>query len=619
MAKVAHPHVAMAEGYARAVVAGKVLACSYVRQACARHLGDLKRSKKKACPYRFDPARAERVCHFATTMPHTKGKWAARRLGDPGSNLMRLEPWQAFIVCAIFGWIRKDTGKRRFRVSYVEVPRKNGKSMLAAIVGLYMLAADGEYGAEVYSGATTERQAWEVFRPARLMALQNEDFREYFGVDVGAKNLAIVGNGSRFEPVIGKPGDGSSPSCAIIDELHEHETDDQVDTMHTGMGAREQPLLFGVTTSGTNFAGPCYSMRGEVLQVLAGDVENDELFGIVYTVDEATDWTTEDALRMANPNFDVSVSGDFLRSMQRDAIRNPRRQNTFKTKHLDVWAGARTAWMNMEWWRRQDDAPPIEEWEDEPCWMTLDLANKLDLTSRLTGFRREVDGVDHLYVYDRSYLPEDAAEDPARPHYHGWAHGGHLVVTDGNILDYDRVREDLLDDAERHPVMGTGYDPYSATQLALELQKLGITIIEIPQTVAQLSDAMKWTEALVKDGRLHHTGSPVLTWAVSNVVAREDAKGNIFPRKDRPDNKIDPAVALIMLVKMMMAGEALPESIYEQHSAEEWAGTAAGVAGDEKVATGPSTRDQSAAEATAGPPRRSKSIYEQFAPEEWGR
>jgi phage terminase large subunit-like protein len=178
----------------------------------------------------------ERVCRFIEKLPHTKGKWARAK------ETIRLEPWQIWILCCTFGWLRKTTGLRRFRVLFVVVPRKNGKSALSAGIGLYMLCADGEFGAEVYSGATNEKQAWEVFKPARLMAMRTPALCAKFGVEVNARSLVRIDDESKFETITGDPGDGQSPSCSIHDEYHEHADDGQVDTMQTGMGARDQPL-----------------------------------------------------------------------------------------------------------------------------------------------------------------------------------------------------------------------------------------------------------------------------------------------------------------------------------------------------------------------------------------
>lgn len=272
-------HSAQAEWYAKGVLDGTVPAGKWTRAAAKRHLDDLK--KGKSFPYEFVPDKGARVCRFIELLPHTKGKWAAKK------EMVKLQPWQCFLVVVLFGWIRKKNGRRRFRSAYWEIPRKNGKSLLAAGVGLYMLLADGEFGAEVYSGATTEKQAWEVFKPAKLMLQRSDKLRERLGAEVWAKALVKPADGSKFEPVIGNPGDGSSPSCAIVDEFHEHDTPELYDTMETGMGAREQPLIMVITTAGYNIAGPCHEKHDEVCKVLEGTLENEELFGCIFGCDDS--------------------------------------------------------------------------------------------------------------------------------------------------------------------------------------------------------------------------------------------------------------------------------------------------------------------------------------------
>lgn len=234
---------ATAEAYAQEVVSGNIPAGKYVRLACQRHLDDLAWQSDAGFAYHFDGKAGARACKFIESLPHTKGKWAAK------GERLTLEPWQVFLVMCVFGWMRKKNGLRRYRKALLLVPRKNGKSALAAGIGLYMLCADGEHGAEVYSGATTEKQAWEVFRPAKLMAQNTPALLSYFGLTPNAKNLNILGNASRFEPVIGTPGDGASPSCAIVDEYHEHPTDALFSTMETGMtvnGVTVDTAVFGV-------------------------------------------------------------------------------------------------------------------------------------------------------------------------------------------------------------------------------------------------------------------------------------------------------------------------------------------------------------------------------------
>ena len=543
----------IAADYARRVTLGEILACALVRKACARHLEDLSRQESKDFPYRFDERAAAKACGFVELMPHTKGVWAGR------GERLRLEPWQVFILASVFGWVRKSDGLRRFRKVYIEVPRKNGKSALSAPVGLYMMAADGEHGAEVYSGATTEQQAWEVFRPAKIMAERTPEFLEAFGVEVMASNISIPANGSRFKPIIGKPGDGASPSCAIVDEYHEHDTDELYDTMLTGMGARRQPLMWVITTAGADIAGPCYALRSDVVRMLEGTAQDDTLFGIVYTVDEGVDWTSEDALRMANPNYGVSVGDEFLREQIRDAVQNARKQNVVKTKHLNVWVTARAAFLNMERFNQAADAGLREEdFEGEACWMGLDLASKIDIACVSKLFYR--DG--KWYVFVRSYLPEARVQDPEKRHYQEWAHGGYLTVTEGDVIDYERIQTDIERDAKRFRITALGYDPYSATQMAQNLQKAGLNVIEVPQRVQQLSEPMKEIEAIILDGRLAHDGNPCTAWQFSNVTAKVDANDNVFPRKEQPHSKIDAFVATVIAKRVSMIPAADTASIY---------------------------------------------------------
>lgn len=546
-------YAARAEKYARAVVGKEIPACRWVRLACKRHLDDLKAEKRKAFPYRFDVEKAEKVCQFVELMPHVKGRWARSH------ERIRLEDWQCFMICVPFGWVRKSDGLRRYRRVYVEVPRKNAKSTITAALGNYMMAADGEHGAEVYSGAGSEKQAWEVFGPARLMAKGTPDFTSAFGVDVNAKNLSIVGTASKFEPIIGKPGDGASPSFSITDEYHEHATDEQYDTMVTGMGAREQPMAWVITTAGADTAGPCYALRHEVVDMLEGTVENDRLFGIIYTVDEDDDWTDPAVLPKANPNYGVSVFEDYLLGQQQDAINEPRKQSTFKTKHLNVWVTAASPYFNLEKWNRlADESLSMEDFAGMECFKGLDLASKLDLTADVTVFKRfEDDGELHYYAFCRAYLPEVRTEAPEARHYAGWAAEGHLITTPGDITDYAYIEGDIKGDVDRFSLVQVGVDPHNATYLITRMQDfLGEDcVVEVPMTVLNLSEPMKEIQAMIEAGRIHHDGNPVFAWAIGNVTAQEDRNANVFPRKERPENKIDPAVALILAMGRAMHGE----------------------------------------------------------------
>lgn len=554
--------------YAREVVAGEIIACKWVRLACQRHLDDLGKEKAKDYPYRFDHGKANRVCRFIELLPHVKGKWATA-IGD--ANRIKLEPWQVFWICCIFGWVKKASGLRRFTDAYICIPRKNAKSTVAAGIGLYMLAADHEYGAEVYSGATTEKQAWEVFRPAWRMVKKTPELLSYFGVEYAAKSLYILDDGARFEPLIGDPGDGASPSCAIVDEFHEHTTSSLRDTMKTGMGAREQPLLLSITTAGSNIEGPCHDLQSHVEKVLEGVLEDDSLFGIVYTIDEGDDWTSKEALLKANPNYDVSVLAPFLEIQQREAVQQASKQNVFKTKHLNIWVNAATAWMNMEEWKRCGDSSlKIEEFLGQDCYEADDLSSKIDICARMRVFLRMIPDPEtkvlarHYYLFGQYYLPEAQAMAEENQHYQRWAHEGLLTSIPGAEIQLGIVRQDILADCERFNMRCIAFDPWGAQQLQQELasELPEDTVIEIPQQTRFLSEPMKEIEAAVRSGRLHHDGDRALSWMVSNVVARSDANGNLFPRKERAVSKIDGAVATIMAISRAMVATPKKRSVY---------------------------------------------------------
>ncbi|NMG64899.1 terminase large subunit [Azoarcus indigens] len=548
----------MATAYARDVVEGRIVACKWHRLACARHLKDLERFAADDSAYVWTPELtdasgkayrpAERVCRFAELMPHIKGDWAAR------GQRIKLEAWQVFVLASVFGWVNRTTGKRRFRVADLFVPRKNAKSTIAAVIGNYMLAVDGEFGAEVYSGATSQDQALEVFRPALLMARATPGFVGRFGVTANASNLAVIATNSKFEPVIGKPGDGASPSCAIVDEYHEHKTSELYDTMVTGMGARSQPLILVITTAGADISGPCYQHQTELQKILEGVIENDQRFGIIFGIDEDDDWTTELALRKANPNYGISVDAEFLQLQQRDAMADPRKQNVFKTKHLNIWVAAASPWLNLYNLQQAGD-PSLtllsHEWDG--CINGLDLASKQDIASSVWLCWLGDGDERHYYAFSRNYVPEAAVEKPENGHYQGWVNSGHLIQTPGNMIALEQIEEDVL--ASPVPINEVAKDPWGGHQMGANLQAEGLEVIDIPQQTSYLSEPMKQIAALVDAGRFHHDGNPAYVWMLSNVECKPDRNENVFPRKSRAGNKIDAAVATITAMNRAMSGD----------------------------------------------------------------
>ncbi|RJQ29205.1 terminase large subunit [Candidatus Parcubacteria bacterium] len=544
-------YAARANKYAREVLSGKIPACIYVRQACQRHLDDLAQSKDKSYPYYFDTGTADRICSFAENMVHVKGKWALESI--------RLEAWQIFLFAVAFGWLRHTDNMRRFREIYWEIPRKNGKSLMGAIIGLYMAFADTEAAAEVFSGATSEKQAWKVFWQARQMCLKSEEFREHFGIYVGAKNLCCLDDGSKFEPIIGDPGDGDSPHCAIIDEYHEHKKSNLYDTMKTGMGARTQPMRVVITTAGMDTSTPCYAKHDDSIKILAGVLQDDETFPCIFTIDPDDDWTLLENWKKANPNYGVSVFEDFLEARRQEAMVKTGEQNELKCKHLNVWSSAGVAWINILQWRKNIIPMTLEELKGQPCIAALDLASKIDLVALVFMFKFP----EYYYFFGRYYLPENTVDLPANRHYQKWRDEGHLIVTPGARTDFHYVKDDLLEHNKTFPIKELAYDPHEAAMLIQEIEEeASFPCIEVMQSAAQISEPMKELEALYMAGNLHHDGNPILNWTASNVVLKSTRTKLFYPAKERPENKIDPIVAAIMALKRAMI--AAPTSVYEE-------------------------------------------------------
>lgn len=554
----------MAAAYVDDVLSGRRPACKWVKLACQRHRNDLERAAK-GWLYTFDTEKAERVCRFIELLPHIKGVWARIKPGEPKAHLLKLEPFQCFIVCVLFGWLRISDGKRRFRLAYICMPRKQGKSALVAALGLYMLCADGEPGAEVYSGAGSEKQAWEVFGPARLMAERTPELLKHFGIEVNASNVNILLSASKFEPLIGKPGDGASPSCAIHDEYHEHLDASQFDTMLTGMGARDQPLQLVITTAGDNTSGPCYDLQLTIQHILDGVTEDEEKFGIIFTIDADDEWTAPEALVKANPNIDVSVSLEFLQSRQKEAIRNPREQQRFKVKHLCLWVGARAGYFDMQRWSELGDPTlRLDDFAGRPCRIGLDLASKVDIAAMEVLFPPLETG-GKWATFGFHYLPEKTIELGENEHYRGWLNSTppRIIATDGDITDYERIRDDIIDLTSRFQVEDVAYDPHQATMLVTELGKEGVPCVEFRPTVLNFSEPMKQIAALIRARQIVHDGDPCMTWMMGNVVSKTDRKDNDYPNKERPEKKIDGPVALISAMGRAMAGDGVGPSSYE--------------------------------------------------------
>lgn len=358
-------------------------------------------------------------------------------------------------------------------------------------------------------------------------------------------------NNSRFEPCVGKPGDGTSPHCAIIDEYHEHDTNELYDAMKTGMGARSQPLLIEITTAGTNLISPCARQHDYAQSVLNGVLRDDSFFTVMYGIDKEDDWTDFNTWIKANPNYGVSVYEDYLRGQYLDAMNRPDKQNINRTKHLDEWLSSDSPWININSVKECiiKDLKP-EDVVGKRCCLSLDLASKIDIAALTLLFWD--DTTKEYWSFQKFYLPRHTVEDPSNSFYRVWESQGLLTVTPGAEIDFGLIEEEAVEWYKRYNCEVMTYDPWKATQMAQNLTKKGLNMIETRQTIQNMSEPMKELEGAVYSKRFHYDGNEMLTWMFGNVVCHVDKKENVYPNKKNPKNKIDGIVTNIMGINMAM-------------------------------------------------------------------
>jgi len=557
--------------YALRIVEGRELAGRFERLACQRLLNDLDREDTPDFPYVLDRALGSRACRFIELLPHIKGEWARPVYQDGKLSYakLKLEDWQLFIEFQLFGWVHRETGLRRFRRSYEEVARKNAKSTRAAGRLLYMLTADKEPGAHVYSAATTGEQAREVFDVSRNMALRESEFIARFGVECGKHDITVPSSASSAKPLNaeGSTLDGLNIHFAVVDELHAHKTRAVYDVLDSATGARSQPLISMITTAGSDRSGICYEQRDYTIKVLEGVAPDETWFGIIYTIDEGDVWHDPAVWRKANPNLGISVKTDDMEAACRKALAMPSAVGNFLTKRLNVWISSDSAWMDMQSWERcGDKALQLSDFLGEPCWIGMDLAEKRDFAALCLIFRR----ADVWYAWPRLYLNESAINESGNAHLQGWARSGHVVVTDGNITDFDVVADDLRRYCTDFDVQEIPFDPALSRYFATKLVEEGLPLVEVRQAPMFYTQPLIHCENLVLEQKLRHNANPVMTWMMSNVVVSVSKfSGLKHPVKDREENKIDGPVALLMGLGRAMLGSTDGKSFWEQDASEE--------------------------------------------------
>jgi len=547
--------------YAQKVIDGVIPSCQFVIQACERHIRDLERDD-----IWFDYDHAEYVCdYFPVMLTLTKGKDA--------NKPFVLELWQKFIVGSLFGWKKKGSDLRRYKTAHIEIPKKNGKTELMAGIALYMLEADGEAGAEVYSGATGRDQASIVWDASKVMVKKNKEWFDssYLRIVATSKSIVHDESNSLFRPLSADANtlDGKNVHCAIIDELHQHKTAEVYDTILNGRVSRTQPMGISITTAGDDKYSIAYEIRDYVTKILDGVLEDDSFFGIIFTIDEKDDWMDESNHIKANPNWNVSVFEEFISDQFKKATQIPTFQNVFKRFHLNQWTDSTTAWISDGKWSKCDKGQvDLSSLKHKRCFVGMDLSSTSDITAIVCMFMPEEEKEDWImipYFFVPAHTLTERSKEDKVP-YDIWEKDGFLFKTEGDTIDYRQIREFILDDlALKYNIEEIDYDRYHSTALINELMDNGIECVPIAQSITQMSAPTKELERLVLSNELNHMGNPVMRWMMSNVEIYTDANENYKPVKGRNQKKrIDGVIASIMALARGMIVREEQKSIYEE-------------------------------------------------------
>ena len=513
--------------------------------------------RKKSAEFYFDEQAAElAVRFFERLLVHCKGQWD----GEP----FILQKWQRDeVVRPLFGWRRAD-GTRKYRRAYIEVPRKNGKSTLAAGIALYLLFADDEPGAEVYGAASDKDQASIVFDLARQMVEASPVLGQR--ASTFKRSIVVPASGGVYRVLSADvpKHHGLNAHGVIFDELHAQPNRGLFDVLTTATGARQQPLVMSITTAGFDRESICWEEHTHARQVLDGVIEDEEFLAVIYAADEDDDWTSPKTWRKANPSLGVTVTEEFLAQECRRAQLTPAYENTFRRLFLDLWTQQETRWLPLEAWDDCDGEVDEEELTGVPCYGGLDLASTVDIASLILDFPTE-DPELHILL-PRFWIPEANMVERAlrdRVPYDAWVRQGFIKATPGNVIDYAQIVADIIELGKRFNIREIAFDRWGAFQLQQQLEGAGFTMIAFGQGFASMSGPTKELLRLVLDGKVAHGGHPVLRWMADNVMVTTDPAGNLKPDKKKSREKIDGIVASIMaLDRAQRHGEG--DSIYEK-------------------------------------------------------
>jgi len=507
--------------------------------------------------------RAKEVKNFIQGLRHTKGRWASKKF--------ELFNWQDRLIDDLFGTLDKN-GFRVFRECFVFIGKKNGKSELGAAIALYMLAGDGEFGAEIYSAASDRDQARIVFDVAAQMVRQSDGLSKRLKIIDSQKRIVYYETGSFYEVLSSdvKTKHGLNPHAVIFDELHAQPNRELWDVLTEGsMEARQQPLLFTMTTAGFDKESVCYEVYDYAKKVKEGIIKDKHLLPVIYELDKDDNWEDEKNWYKANPSLGtkkkIEANKKILdivrfREAYKKAKEIPSKENSFKRLRLNIWTSQRTRWLSQESWNNCNGKVDIDELKEQPCWAGMDLSSTGDITAFVLVFK-------DFSVLPFFFIPKDNIEDRVKKDkvpYDIWARNGLMFATDGNVIDYKFIEDKIDQIAKEYQIEEIAFDPYNALMLNQKLTDLGFNMVEIRQGMKSLSPPTKFLETLILGGKLKHGNNPVLSWMFDNVMIISDANENHRPDKEKSTEKIDGIQALIMAVSRLMTQEDRTKSVYDE-------------------------------------------------------
>lgn len=508
----------------------------------------------ETCPgAQFDPERVDRVLASFALLRHTKGKWA----GQP----LKPDPWQvAYILAPVFGWVRYDEDTelwvRVIRELYVDIPRKNGKSTTLGGIAIYMTAADGEHGAEVLAAATTTAQAGFVFAPIKAMCEKAPALKGH--LKAYATKVVHPATASYFQAIssVADAQHGANIHCAVIDELHVHKSAEMVETLETGTGSRDQPLVATITTADDGRPGTIYERKRKRIEQLASRVLKDSTtYGVVWAAEKTDDPFAESTWKKSNPGFGISPTRSYLAKEAAKAKDSPADLAKFLRLHLGIRTKQDTRYLELPAWDASAGLVVEEKLRGKPCHGGLDLASVNDITALCWDFG-EADRHELLW---RFWIPEDRLPDLDKRtagEATVWVREGHLTTTPGNVIDNDFIVKTVLRDAGKFKVQTIGFDRWGSTDVVRRLMDEGLTCVPVGQGFASMSAPLKEILRLVLSKRYVHGGNPVMRWMVDNLAVKMDPSGNVKPDKDRAADKIDGVSAAVTAMSEHMGAEA---------------------------------------------------------------